>query len=126
MAAKREAAAISRQTIVTKVPASFDPAWLYRILIVAMIGMVGWIGNGLNAGQDQIRDQINSLRGDLQGEVGSRNTALATISAQMGNNTGRIDMMADRVNRHGDAISTLANRVTILETRLANKTADAQ
>lgn len=126
MTAKRDAAAISRQTIVTKVPGNFDPAWLYRILIAVMLAMLGWFGNNLNVGQEQIRNQLSNLRSDLQGEVGSRNTALATISAQMGNNTGRIDMMADRVNRHGDAISMLTNRVTILETQLAGKRAEAQ
>lgn len=115
-----------RQTIITRAPANFDPAWLYRILIAVMLAMLGWFGNNLNVGQEQIRNQLSNLRSDLQGEVGSRSTALATISAQMGSNTGRIDMMADRVNRHGEALSALANRVTILETRLANKTADAQ
>lgn len=124
MAAKKPEAV--RRTIVTKVPVNLDPAWFWRILMMAMIAVIGWIGNNLNAGQEQIRTQISSLRGDLQGEVGSRNTALATLSAQVGNNTGRIDMIGERVNRHGEAISALTNRVTILETQLANKRADAQ
>lgn len=101
--------------------------WVYRGgSFAALLGVITWLGLNLVSGQatlakdfsaarSEFQQKLLELRNDMQVQNSTTNTGVTVVNGQVGQISGSITMITQRLERQGSSINELRDRVTRLE-----------
>lgn len=107
--------------------------WIYRGgSFAALIALLAWLGMNLMNGQSalgknmadmrgEFQQKLSDLRGDFQTQFATANNGVTKLSSDVGQNTGNLQMTNTRVDRQGQSLNELRDRVTRIEALQGSK-----
>lgn len=117
----------AKKTADTAAPTANIADWVFRGgSFAALLAVLAWLGVNLMNGQTalgknmadmrvEFQQKLSDWRGDFQTQFASTNNGVTKLSSDVGQNTGNLQMTNTRVDRQGQSLNELRDRVTRIE-----------